>query len=196
MITFLEGKLYKKAPTRIEVNVGGIGYEVFIPLSSYDRLPAPGKNLHILTHDHIREDVHFLYGFMTEGERMLFLRLLSISGIGPKIALSALSGMSVRDISASIVNGDVKRLSSISGIGKKMAERMIVELRDKMSAGEALEALAGEEQSNDLRVQDSVLALMALGYKQMDAWKMARKVIPELPEDATVETIVKHALMS
>ena len=135
MITFLEGTLVEKQPTRIVLAVHGVGYEVFIPLSSYDRLPEENAPCRILTHDHLREDAHLLYGFVTEAERGLFGMLLGISGIGPKTALSALSGLSVRDLKTAVVEGDVKRLSSISGIGKKTAERIVVELRHSLSAG-------------------------------------------------------------
>ncbi len=198
MITFLEGCLEEKQPARIVLNAGGIGYEVFIPLSSYDRLPAPGKTMRILTYDCIREDDHLLYGFMTEAERSLFLLLMNVSGIGPKIALSALSGLSVRDFKVAILNGDIKRLSSISGIGKKTAERIVVELRDRLSAGEALEAVAGapDETPEDHRAKDTVLALISLGYKQVDALKMARSALAALPETATVEDVIRGALTS
>ncbi len=198
MITFLEGCLETKQPARVVLNVSGVGYEVFIPLSSYDRLPAPGQTIRILTYDCIREDDHLLFGFMTEAERTVFLLLLNVSGIGPKIALSALSGLSVRDIKLSIVEGDVKRLSSISGIGKKTAERIVVELRDRLSAGEALEAVAGslEDTPVDQRAKDAVLALVSLGYKQADAWKMARTALATLPETAAVEDVIRAALTS
>ena len=134
MITFLEGILVEKEPMRAVINVGGVGYEVHIPLSSFDRLPPPDAPCRILTYDHVREDVHALYGFMTEAERKLFLLLISVSGIGPKSAMSALSGLSVREFIAAIAGNDTKRLSSISGIGKKTAERLILELKGKLQA--------------------------------------------------------------
>ena len=197
MITFVEGVLDEKSPARIVLNVQGVGYEIFIPLSSYDRLPPPGKQVRVLTYDHVREDTHILYGFMKERERQLFVQLLAISGVGPKVALSVLSGMSVRDFKAAILNGDVKRLSSISGIGKKMAERMTVELKDKISAGEALEVTAGEDDGpKDGRLQDAVMALISLGYKQVDATKMARRVLPDIVDSSTVEDLVRMALVS
>ena len=196
MITFLEGCLEEKAPARVVLNVAGVGYEVFIPLSSYDRLPAPGKTMRILTYDCIREDDHLLFGFMTEAERSLFLMLTNVSGIGPKIGLAALSGMSVRDFKVAILESDIKRLSSISGIGKKTAERIIVELRDRLSAGDALEALSGtpDPSPEDQRTKDAVLALISLGYKQVDALKMARASLALLTESATVEEVIRGAL--
>ena len=196
MITFLEGLLVEKQPTRAVINVGGVGYEVFISLSSYDRLPTENSPLRLLTYDLVREDLHALYGFATAEEREMFLRLLDVGGIGPKTAITALSGLSVRDIKAAIVGGDVKRLSSISGIGRKTAERMIVELRDKISQGEALEAVAGEPASSagDARTRDAILALISLGHKQADAQKIVRELLPTLPAKATVEDIVRKAL--
>lgn len=197
MICFLDGILVEKHPTRAVLNVGGVGYDVLIPLSSYDRLPAPGERCLVLTHDHVREDDHQLFGFATEAERRVFVLLMTVSGIGPKLALSALSGMSARELKAAIVEGDAKRLSSISGIGKKTAERMIVELRDKIGAGEALEATAGAPEAlpEDLKLRDAVLALIALGYKRADAEKMVLDVAkaPGAGEHS-VEDIIRKSL--
>lgn len=197
MITFLEGVLEDKQPTRIVLNVGGVGYEVFIPLSSYDRLGALKATCRVLTYHQVREDAQVLYGFVSAGERRMFELLLTISGIGPKIALSALSGMSVRELKAAVADNDVKRLNAISGIGRKTAERMVIELRDKLSEGDALEALSGSDTSGpqDLRMRDSVLALIQLGYKQADAQKMVRHVFAEDVGDAHVEEIVRRSLM-
>ncbi len=195
MIIFLEGLLSDKQPTRIELNVAGVGYEVLIPLSSYDRLPPPGEKVKILIHDHIREDQHLLFGFMTKAERRMFELLLGISGIGPKIALGALSGMSVRDLKLAVAEGDVKRISSISGIGKKTAERMVIELRDKLTEGEALEALAGDaDHPADQRIRDAALALISLGYKQAEAQKMLQHIGSLLKPEHSVEDLVRLAL--
>jgi Holliday junction DNA helicase RuvA len=196
MITFLEGVLVDKDPTRVVLNVGGVGYEVFIPLSSYDRLPAEGAACKILTYDHVREDIHSLYGFLTVDERRMFLLLLNINGIGPKLAMTALSGLSIRDLKAAIAQADVKRLSSISGIGKKTAERIVVELRDKLGTGEAMEAITAKEETTTERVRarDAILALISLGYKQADAQQMVRQAIEGVNSDATVEEVVRRAL--
>lgn len=196
MITFLDGELAEKEPSRIVVACGGVGYELFIPLSSYDKLPPPGAACRVLTWLCIREDAHTLYGFATDAERKLFQMLLSVSGIGPKTALSALSGMSVRELKVAIVGSDLQRISSISGIGKKTAERIVVELKDKLGDGEALEAVAGAEPSSpeDLRSRDALLALIALGYKQAEAQAALRKVLPALSADAKVEEVVRKAL--
>ena len=197
MITFLNGKLADKRPTRTVLDVGGVGYEIFIPLGSYDRLPATGEACHILIYDHVREDTHQLFGFMSEAERTMFVLLLGTSGVGPKLALSALSGLSVRELRAAIVDGDTKRLSSISGIGKKVAERIVVELRDKISKGEALDAVAGAEEltEGDVKLRDAVMALIALGYKQSPARKMVQDVLRgKGAEGLSVEEIIRHAL--
>mgnify|MGYP001569928653 CR=1 FL=1 len=198
MITFLRGKLVEKQPTRAVIDVNGVGYEVFIPLSSFDRLPSTGEDCRIFTYDHVREDVHLLFGFMSDAERQMFLLLMSASGVGPKIALSALSGLSVRELRASIVRADIKRLSSISGIGKKLAERIVVELKDKIGEADALEAVAGggEATPEDLRTRDAVLALIALGYKQDAARKMVAEALRGAKTDMTVEDIVRKAVSS
>ncbi len=195
MITFLNGTLTDKQPTRVVLDVGGVGYEVFIPLSSYDRLPSTGAKVRIFTVDHVREDAHLLYGFMTESERSLFDLLTGISGIGPKLALSALSGLSVRDLKVAVVEGDVKRISSISGIGVKMAERIIVELKHRLSATEALEAVAGVPGPDGTgTLRDALMALVALGYKQEDARKMIMRVNELYPDIHDVEQMIKASL--
>lgn len=197
MITFLEGIIEDKQPTHLVLNVGGVGYEVVIPLSSYDRLPGLGEKVRVLTHDHIREDDHQLFGFMTADERRVFTLLLGVSGIGPKTALSALSGMTVRELKVAIKDADIKRLSSISGIGKKTAERMVVELRDKFSAGEMISASTGDhpETESDIKLRDAVLALISLGYKRAEAQEMVLRVINlSSMAKADVEGIVRKAL--
>lgn len=196
MIAFLRGTMVEKQPTRVVLDVNGVGYEVFIPLSSFEPLPAPGQECRILTVDYVREDLHQLFGFMTEQERALFILLLGTNGVGPKIALSALSGLSVRDLKRAVVEGDVARLSSVSGIGRKVAERIIVDLRDKLDAGETLEAVGGAAGggAGDVKLRDAVLALVTLGYKQDQADKMARSGVRRAPDSATVEQIVRAAL--
>ena len=196
MITFLDGKLITALPTQAIVDVGGVGYEVFIPLSSYDKLPAAGQDIRILTHLHVREDAQILYGFMTAAERDLFRLLVNnVSGIGPKLALAVLSGMSVNSFKAAVVNSDVTSLSKISGLGKKTAERIVLELKDKLGVAAAWEAASAvhaptpeQEQANE-----AVLALIALGYKQIDAHKAVRE-LQEKDEAKPAEELVKLAL--
>ena len=195
MITFLEGKLDNKQLARIEMNVGGVGYEVFIPLSSYDQLPLEGSTCRILTYHHITDASQKLFGFCTEEEREMFTRLLTISGVGPKLAVSALSGLPVRELKNALINGDIKRISSISGIGKKTAERIVVELRDKFDRGEQLDAFAsGDTLPGDHRLRDAALALGALGHKPDDATKLMKGVAKKLTPEMTVEDLIRLAL--
>jgi Holliday junction DNA helicase RuvA len=197
MITFLEGKLIEALPTQVVIEVNGVGYEVLIPLSSFDKLPQPGQAFKILTHLVIREDAHVLYGFMSNSERELFRLLINtVSGIGPKIALNVLSGISVTAFRGAVANQDIKVLSQISGVGKKTAERIVVELKDKVGAAGAWEALSAQRalSPEDQKLNDAVLALMALGFKQSEAHESARKAQAGLGEQATVEDIVRACL--
>jgi Holliday junction DNA helicase RuvA len=197
MITFLQGKLVDALPTQVTVNVNGVGYEVLIPLSSYDKIPQPGQEIKLLTHLVVREDAHILYGFMTGAERELFRLLINtVSGIGPKIALNVLSGVSVTAFRGAVANHDVKSLSQISGVGKKTAERIVVELKDKIGAAGAWEALSAQRalSPDDQKVNDAVLALMALGFKQIEAHDSVRKAQGVLGSAATVEDLVRTCL--
>src|SRR5256712_9837267 len=196
MITFLDGKLVSALPTQATIDVGGVGYEVFIPLSSYDKLPAAGQPIRILTHLAVREDAHVLYGFMTPAERDLFRLLVNhVSGIGPKLAVAGLSGLSVNSFKIAIVNSDVAAISKISGLGKKTAERIVLELKDKLGVAAAWEAATPahaptpeQEQANE-----AGLALIALGYKQVDAHKAGRD-LETRGEAKSAEELVKLAL--
>ena len=196
MITFLDGELVSALPTQAIVDVSGVGYEVFIPLSSYDKLPAAGQSVRILTHLHVREDAHVLYGFMSAAERDLFRLLVNhVSGIGPKLALAVLSGMSVSNFKSAVVNSDVTALAKISGLGKKTAERIVLELKDKLGVAAAWEAASAahapspeEEEANE-----AVLALIALGYKQIDAHKNVREM-QQKGEAKSAQDLVKLAL--
>jgi holliday junction DNA helicase RuvA len=196
MITFLDGKLTTALPTQAIVDVHGVGYEVFIPLSSYDKLPAVGQPLRILTHLHVREDAQILYGFMTAAERDLFRLLVNnVSGIGPKLALAVLSGMSVNNFKTAVVNSDVAMLSKISGLGKKTAERIVLELKDKVGVTAAWEAASATHAPTpeQERVNEAVLALIALGYKQVEAHRVVRE-LQEKERDKSAEELVKLAL--
>jgi len=197
MISFLEGKLVESLPTQVTVDVNGVGYEVLIPLSSFDKLPSPGNSVKLLTHLAVREDAHVLYGFMTSSEREMFRLLVNnVSGIGPKIALNVLSGMNVMALRGAVANGDVKALSQISGVGKKTAERIVVELKDKIGAAGAWEAASAARglSASDQKVNDAVLALIALGFKQVEAHESIRGALSLLGEKATVEDLVRACL--
>jgi len=197
MITFLKGVLVEALPTQITVDVGGVGYDVLIPLSSFDRLPAPGNPVQVLTHLAIREDAHVLYGFMSGAERDLFRLLVNtVSGIGPKIALNILSGMNTTAFRGAVAGGDVKALAQISGVGKKTAERIVVELRDKVGAPGAWEASSEQRglSMDEQKLNDAVLALMALGFAQKEAHESVRATLAVLGGDATVEDLVRACL--
>jgi Holliday junction DNA helicase RuvA len=197
VITSLHGKLVEILPTQITVDVNGVGYELLIPLSSYDKLPQPGAEVKILTHLAVREDAHVLYGFMTPAERELFRLLINtVSGIGPKIALNILSGMNVIAFRGAVANGDAKALSQISGVGKKTAERIIVELKDKVGMAGALEASSAQRALSpaDQKINDAVLALIALGFKQVEAHDAVRAAVDKLGPDAGPDALVRASL--
>lgn len=197
MIAFLRGKLVERLPTQATLDVQGVGYAVLIPLSSYDKLPPLGGDVTLLTHYAVREDAHTLYGFVSAAERDLFRLLINtVSGIGPKIALNLLSGMNVVQLRGAVASGDVKALSQISGVGKKTAERIIVELRDKIGAAGAWEAASAERglSAADQKVNDTILALLALGFKQLEAHDAARGAQAVLGPQATVEDLVRACL--
>lgn len=180
MIGFLRGELLRLAPSLVLVDVGGVGYEVHIPLSTYYELQnlevGAGVELHI--HTHVREDALALYGFQTQLERQLFEKLITISGIGPRLAQTVLSGMSPEDLISALAAGDVKRLSSIPGIGKKTAERMLIELRDKVGDF-SVEPSTTTTTAADA---DLVQALVGLGYKQVTAERAVGLAMKDHPE--------------
>jgi Holliday junction DNA helicase RuvA len=196
MIATLTGILKFKSPTEILVEVHGIGYTISIPLSTYEKLGNLGSSVSLLTHFHVREDAMLLFGFSTEEERRLFKLLISVSGIGPKIAQSTLSGMNVEELKSHIVGGNVNALMAIPGVGRKTAERLIVELRDK--AGKTLT----ESEPNSIigmataamRIE-ALQALTSLGYNQQIAEKAIRLVVKEA-EGSTIslEELIKRAL--
>lgn len=197
MIAFLHCTLIDALPTQVTVEVQGVGYEVLIPLSSYDKLPAPGQQVRLLTHLAVREDAHVLYGFMTTAERELFRLLIhTVSGIGPKIALNILSGMNPTAFRGAVAEGDVKALSRISGVGKKTAERIVVELKDKIGEAGAWEASSAQRalSAEDQKANDAVLALIALDFKQLEAHDAVRAAQAVLGPQATVEELVRAAL--
>jgi Holliday junction DNA helicase RuvA len=196
MIATLTGILKFKSPTEILVEVHGIGYTISIPLSTYEKLGDLGSSVSLLTHFHVREDAMLLFGFSTEEERRLFKLLISVSGIGPKIAQSTLSGMNVEELKSHIVGGNVNALMAIPGVGKKTAERLIVELRDK--AGKTLtesEPISVIGMATAAMRIEALQALTSLGYNQQIAEKAIRLVVKEA-EGSTIslEELIKRAL--
>ena len=198
MIARLRGKVIEAYPNRLVVDVQGVGYEVFIPLSTFDRLhAAEGLVVDLRTHLHFSQLGQKLFGFASEEERDVFLLLIDrVSGVGPTMAVSVLSGMNVNDFKKCVVAGDVAGLSRLKGVGKKTAERIVVELRDKVGAAGAWEATSAARSlsASDQKVNDAVLALMALGFKQPEAHESVRAAQAMLGENSGVEELVRAAL--
>lgn len=198
MIAYLHGKLAESTPTHVVVDCQGVGYSVFIPLSSYDKLPPRGGDVKLLTHHHVvgREGTQQLFGFVTPEEREMFLLLIGISGIGPKLAVNILSSTSIPALRNAIASGDTKTLSALRGIGKKTAERLVVELKDKVGGAAAFQAKGRAATPEEQKLTDAVLALISLGYKQVDAHQAVLAAAGELGAKAGVEELVRAALRS
>lgn len=197
MYNYLKGTLASKSPTQIVVDVGGAGYEIFISLSTYSALPAEGQSVCILTHVHIREDAHLIFGFATGEEKALFRLLLSVSGIGPKMALTALSGLELSELKRAIIQENLAVLTSISGIGKKTAERMIIELREKILVEEKASDKKPSDKSSpdDQLVEDAILTLISLGYKKPSAQDAVKKAFTSAgSKKHSVEELVRASL--
>ncbi len=196
MLSYLLGKLVEKNPTDVVIDVNGIGYAVNISLATYERLPEVNSSTRLLTYLHVREDAMQLYGFATEAEHDLFRLLISVAGIGPKMAQGILSGIGVAELKEFILRGNLGALMSIPGVGKKTAERLVVELRDKISKLEfgAEAALAGGDRQAGVRAE-ALLALGSLGYNRATAEKAIRAVLRETEgAELTVEELIKRAL--
>jgi holliday junction DNA helicase RuvA len=186
MIGSLRGRIISKTPPQLTVEVGGLGYEVEAPLSTYFHLPAVGAEVALLTHLVVREDAHVLYGFATEEERRLFRSLIKISGVGPKIALALLSGISVSAFADCVQRGDSAALTRVPGVGRKTAERLIVEMRDRLAAPET-PALAGGTSAES----EAYGALVALGYRPAEASRLLKAVGPGTH---STEELIRRAL--
>lgn len=193
----LNGKITEKTPAAAILDVNGVGYEVRISVNTFSALPKLGETVKLLTHFVVREDAQLLYGFATEDERELFRMLLSVSGIGPKMAITLLSGMTIAELKAAIREGSIAVLSSVSGIGKKTAERVIVELKDKLprEADKGSKDILHDMSVSDQLVDDAVQALVALGYTKQKAKEAVQKVLKAaLGKKLTVEEIIRAAL--
>lgn len=194
MIALLTGKLAYKSPEFIILDVNGVGYQVHIPFSTYYTLPAEGGALSLQIHTSVKEDAINLYGFRTQQEKELFQLLIGVSGVGPKLATGILSNSEPTELADSLVNGNLARLSAIPGIGKKTAERLVLELKEKMKKlGLAQPQADGATAPAKQEIRDDVLsALINLGYKEA----VVQKALAELKvtEDATVELVLKQAL--
>lgn len=196
MIAHVSGTLFSKNPQSVIVDINGVGYQIFIPLSTFYQLPAERESVSLHVYTHVREDTLQLFGFQTEMEKQIFLLLISISGIGPKLALNIVSGIGFEELLSAIVRADSERISSIPGLGKKTSERIILELKDKASKlAEGIEA--PPEEKLDIRdrdmYEDALSALINLGY----AGKAAKKALETaLRQDYSmnIETLLKEAL--
>lgn len=195
MYNYLSGILAEKFPTQVTLDVNGIGFQLVVPLSTSQKLPQAGQKVKLLTHHVVREDAQLLFGFATEEERSLFRLLLTISGIGPKSAITVLSGLGIGELKRAIVNGSIPTLTSISGIGKKTAERIIIELREKVVVegrdDEPSEHLSLEKEL----MQDSLRALVSLGYTKQNAKTAIEKVMNSKSSDEwTPESLIRESL--
>jgi len=193
MIARLNGVALEALPNQLIIDVNGVGYQVTIPVSTYDTLnPKEGDIVKVYTYYHVRETAHTLYGFATQEEKDVFLLLIDrVSGIGPAIAISVLSGMPVTTFKSAVANGEVDILSKVKGLGKKTAERIVLELRDKVGVGDAWKAASEGEVSTS--AGDAELALISLGYKQVEARK-AIKAAQGVDAAADAELLIKAAL--
>ena len=195
MIVYLNGVLTEKNPANVIVECCGVGYEALIPLSTFDRLPATGEKVKLFTYHAVREDDEILFGFFTPEERDMFTKVTAVSGVGPKTALSVLSGFSIGDLQLAIAQGDAKRIATVKGVGKKTAERIVIELKDKVNPIEALAnssvASTGVQRAV---LRDAMLALTALGFSDDKARKMVSDVLEADPQVADTETVIKRAL--
>jgi Holliday junction DNA helicase RuvA len=189
MIGRLTGILIEKNPPQITVDLHGLGYEVSVPMSTFYNLPAAGEKVSLYTHLIVREDGHFLYGFFSDPERSAFRQLLKISGVGARIALAVLSGLSVAELSQAVVLQESGRLVKIPGIGKKTAERLLLELRDRLPKAGAAGGIAADSGAADSQ-SDIVNALLALGYSEREALGAMR----QLPADTAVADGIRQAL--
>jgi len=194
MIAFLSGKLATKTPGTAVIDVGGVGYEVSIPLSTYERIGSVGENVRVFTHMSVRENAVELFGFSSEQERQLFERLIEVNGVGPKLALSILSGIDPTAFRAAIVSGDANVLAKVHGVGKKTAARLIMELRESFEDGALFAGTeSGVAVPNDPK-SEAVQALVGLGLNASEAANVVKVACESLGEDAPTERIVREAL--
>ena len=195
MIAYVRGILAEKSPTRAVLEAAGVGYELLIPISTYEKLPREGSEAKLLAYHSVREDDETLFGFATANERELFVKLTGVSGVGPKIALAILSGASVGELALAIASGDAKRLATVKGVGKKTAAKICVDLKDKVDAL-AFAARGTEGPAASPVAADAVAALRALGFSDETSAKMVADILAKNPDADSVEQVIKLALAS
>jgi Holliday junction DNA helicase RuvA len=204
MIAYLAGVLREKSPSRVVIDVAGVGYEVFVPLSTFTELPDDGKTVALRVHTHVRDDAILLYGFHSVQERLIFELLIRTSGIGPKLALSVLSGMEPERLLGSVAAGDVEALRKIPGVGQKTAERIVVELRERaerlaletggQSAERRRRTKGGAADSGNEREEQALSALLNLGYTRPEAQRVVEEAAREVGADLALESLLRSAL--
>lgn len=198
MIAYVAGKLAEKKPTEVVIDVHGIGYHVLIPTSTFERLPNVGEAVKLYTHHYIREDAHQLFGFGKVSERSLFRMMIAVSGIGPKLGLAALSAMSPTELRDRVLEGDTSLLTRIPGVGRKTAERLVVELKDRLSKTDLFDGaaapLSGGTDERAAARADALAALMALGLTRAAAEKALRKVLRQNAGIQSPDELVRLAL--
>ena len=194
MIAHLKGKLTYKSPDHTIVDVNGVGYKVLTPLSTYYALPKPGECISIRIHTRVREDELKLFGFLTEEELNIFEKLITINKVGPKLALGILSGMCPADLLSAVMNNDTERLSSIPGVGKKTAERLALEMKDKLSDLSLEIEHPSDMESPGGFYEDALSALTNLGYKKPQAEKALKTAYNENGKDSSLEDLIKESL--
>ena len=195
MIAALRGRVAEKAPNRVVIDVGGVGYEVFVPLSTFYDVGDEGAEVALRVYTHVREDALQLYGFLTDLERQMFERLLAVSGIGPRLAVAVLSGLETRDLVSAVQRADVARLTTIPGVGKKTAERIVLELKDRLTqlAPPVNDETRAQVSTTDRLRVDLLSALQNLGYHRPDAERAVDALLKEA-SDRTFESALKDAL--
>ena len=193
MIAYIRGILAEKDPTRVVIEAAGVGYELTIPLSTFDRLPQTGAEAKLLAFHCVREDDEILFGFATEAEKAMFTKLTSVSGVGPKLAIAVLSGMTPPELAAAIASCDSKRIASVKGVGKKTAEKICIELKDKVSALAAFASRLGKPGARQF-VKEAALALSALGFSDEAVEKMVTAALEADPGICDTETLVRKSL--
>lgn len=196
MIASLTGRLAFKAPTSLVLDVHGVGYEVFIPLSTYYGLPNLSESISLSIHTHVREDAIQLFGFLTSQEKDAFVLLTSVSGVGPKLALSVLSALPVSDLVSAIQSGDVEKLTTVPGIGHKSASRLVLELKDKVGKLHPGIPLASDvpRQGQDATFDDALSALVNLGYRPQDAREALKQVKKSHAEFIALKDMIRESL--
>ncbi len=196
MIAHIQGRLHFKSPEYLIIDVDGIGYQVQVPLTTFYDLPDVGSTVALHIHTHVREDALKLYGFRSQEERTLFVRLMSVAGIGPRLAVNILSGITPTELADSIIQGNLTRIVAIPGVGRKTAERIMVEMRDKLPAlaAEQDAAMPTKRAAAEAMIEDALSALVNLGYKKGVAQRAIEKAQKRLQGEITLENLLKESL--